>query len=268
VSEATDASTLKEDGMAGNVVSVDSLDKVKTDSTEPNEELESAENPDKKKDEDIQRTPSPWMISLSLAPDFSRTPNSTFDAAVGSIGVNVSYQFAHRWNISTGMARVDKEYWGYGDEYHPPKGYWTYATNGEVPDKVEGNCLVWEIPLSLSYNVIETKRSRVFVSVGVSSYLMRSEYYEYTFEDPNPGAEEGWSTEKPSSYWFDIGSLSVGYDFRVSPTVSLGVEPYYRIPFGGMGWADIDMYSTGILFSVRYRFLKKEVLHPPSDGMK
>jgi hypothetical protein len=198
------------------------------------------------------------MISLSLAPDFSKTPNSTFDVPVGSIGVNVTYQFAPRWNISTGIARVDKKYWGYGDEYHPPYGYWSFVTNGEVPDKVKGSCLVWEIPLSLTYNVIETKRSRVFVSVGVSSYLMRSEEYEYMFEDPNPGAAEGWSTDEPSSYWFDIGSLSVGYDFRVSPTVSLGVEPYYKIPFCGMGWADIDMYSTGILFSARYRFLKKE----------
>jgi hypothetical protein len=258
VSEATDASTLKEDGMAGNVVSVDSLNMVKTDSTEPKEELESAEKPEEKKDEDIQRTPSRWMISLSLAPDFSKTPNSTFDVPVGSIGINVNYQFARRWNISTGISRVDKKYWGYGNEYHPPYGYWSYVTNGEVPDKVEGNCLVLEIPLSVAYNVIETKRSRVFVSVGVSSYLMRSEEYEYTFEDPNPGAAGGWSTDEPSSYWFDIGSLSVGYDFRVSPSVSLGVEPYYKIPFSGMGWADIDMYSTGILFNARYRLVKRE----------
>lgn len=257
VDGATDTSILTDETVSENVKLSDSLDMVKPDTIKSVEELKANEEPEERKDENLP-SPGRWMISVSLAPDFSKTPNSTFDVPVGSFGVSVSYQFARRWNISTGVARVDKKYWGYGDEYYPPYGYWNYVTNGEVPETVEGNCLVWEIPLSLAYNVVETKRSRLFVSAGVSSYLMRSEKYKYTFEDPNPGAAEGWSTDEPSSYWFDIGSLSVGYDFRVSPTVSLSVEPYYKIPFCGMGWADIDMYSTGVLFSARYRFLKQE----------
>ena len=201
---------------------------------------------------------SKWMISLTIAPDFSRTTSSDYDSPGDAFGVFIHYQFMKRWSLSTGIMRSDKQYWGYGDEYHPPTGYWNYVTNGIVPETVEGNCLVLEVPLALTFNVVETNRSRVFATAGVSSYFMRSEDYTYTFEDPNPGSGTGWSTDEPSSYWFGIGSLSVGYDYRVSPTLSFGVEPYYKIPFCGVGWANIDLYSMGVLFNARYRFLKKE----------
>ncbi len=199
---------------------------------------------------------SKWMISLTVAPDFSRTTSSDYDSPGDAFGVFVHYQFMKRWSVSTGFLRSNKKYWTYGDEYQPPAGYWNRATNGVVPETVDGNCLVWEVPIALAFNVIETKRSRVFATAGVSSYFMRSEYYEYTFEDSNPGSATGWSTDEPSSYWFGIGSLSVGYDYRVSPTLSFGVEPYYKIPFCGVGWANVDLYSTGVLFNARYRFLK------------
>lgn len=204
----------------------------------------------------IQSNQSRWMISLTIAPDFSRTTSSDYDSPGDAFGVFVHYQFMKRWSVSTGFLRSNKKYWTYGDEYQPPAGYWNRATNGVVPETVDGNCLVWEVPIALAFNVIETKRSRVFATAGVSSYFMRSEYYEYTFEDSNPGSATGWSTDEPSSYWFGIGSLSVGYDYRVSPTLSFGVEPYYKIPFCGVGWANVDLYSTGVLFNARYRFLK------------
>lgn len=235
---------------------------VKQDSVQLADALVQAEEAEEqqRESEDVHNR---WMVSVAVAPDFSRTTYSGYDSPGDAFGVFVHYQFMKRWSVSTGILRSDKKYWGYGDEYNPPPGYWDYVTNGVVPEKVDGNCLVLEVPLSLAYNFVETRRSRVFATAGISSYFMRSEEYTYTFDEPNPGSANGWSTDKPSSYWFGIGSLSVGYDFRVSPTLSFGLEPYYRIPFAEVGWANVDLYSLGFLFNARYRFLKKGHLSSP-----
>jgi hypothetical protein len=233
----------------------DSLN-VRPDSSRADAEPVDGISDDRKKETTL--VPNRWMISAVIAPDFSRTAYSGYDSPGDAYGLFVHYRFLKRWSVSTGILRSNKKYWGYGDEYNPPNGYWENVTNGVVPDKVDGNCVVLEVPLSLAYNVVETRRSRVFATVGISSYFMRSEAYEYTFDDPNPGSATGWSTDEPSSYWFGIGSLSVGYDYQVSPTLSFGFEPYYRIPFAEVGWANIDLYSLGLLFNARYRFIKKD----------
>ncbi|HEX5172436.1 MAG TPA: hypothetical protein VFW11_24840 [Cyclobacteriaceae bacterium] len=253
--------TITQENVSSSSVRVDSAEKVQAVIL-PTDSLEAKGDIEREKGE-MEATRSRWMVSAVVAPDFTRTPYSGYDSPGSAYGVFVQYQFHNRWGVSTGLLRSDKKYWGYGEEYNPPPGYWSYVTNGVVPEKVDGNCLVLEVPLSLSFNIVETKRSRVFATAGISSYFMRSEKYQYTFEDPNPGSAKGWSTDKPSSYWFGIGNLSVGYDFRVSPTLSFGLEPYYRIPFAEVGWANIDLYSLGFLFNARYRFVKREHLSSP-----
>lgn len=212
------------------------------------------------------REASRWSLSLLAAPDFSTTPNSTYTSPGNAFGVGIHFRFADRWLLNTGALYSKKVYWGYGSEYHPPYGYWDAVTNGVVPEKIDGTCDVIEIPVSVAFNLLEKGRSRLFVSAGVSSYFMQSEHYTYTFDSPNPGSAEGWSTEKPSEYWFGIGSLSVGYDWRVNSSLSLGVEPYFKIPFEELGWANIDLFSTGILFAARYRFFKGSRDRPPSNA--
>lgn len=204
-------------------------------------------------------TISRFSARLVAAPDFSSTSPGKYTSPGEAYGLLVHYHVS-KWSISTGMLRSTKKYSGYGHEYKPPQGYWRYATNGVIPEKVDGNCVVLEIPLSLAYNVIETQRGRLFVTAGVSSYLMRSEDYRYTFEGNNPGAQ-GWATDKPSSYLFSIGSMSLGYEHDVTPSIAIGLEPYYRIPFSGVGWANVQLHSAGVFLSLRYRFLSRG--HPP-----
>jgi hypothetical protein len=198
-----------------------------------------------------------WSFSLVAAPDFTSTARSGFTSPGDAFGIMIHYRLLSRWSISSGVLRTSKKYWGYGEEYSPPSGYWDDRTNGVVPDRIDGGCVVVEVPVTMSFNILESGRSRIFATAGFSSYMMRSEEYDYTFSDPNPGSAMGWYSDRPSTLWFGIGSLSVGYDFKATPSLSFGLEPYYRIPFEGMGWADLDLYSTGILFAVRYRFLKQ-----------
>lgn len=203
-------------------------------------------------------------ISVVAAPDFSMTPKGGAMGAGDAMGVFLHYQVLPRWGVTAGVLYENKKYWGKGDEYRPPYGYWKALTNGVVPDRIDGTCAMYEVPVSVTFDIVSTRRTRLFASAGLASYFMRSEEYYYHFDTPNPGAVNGWTGKKPATLWFGIGTLSAGFDFRATRTLSLGIEPYLKVPLEGMGWADVDLYSTGVMFAARYHFAKKANKHPPT----
>jgi hypothetical protein len=157
-----------------------------------------------------------------------------------------------------GATKSLKRYEGYGEEYSPPEGYWQNRTNGVVPDEVEGKCGIIEVPLMIQYDVQQKSKSRVFVSAGVSSYFMRSEHYQYTFNEPNPGAANSWTAREPTNYLFKIGHLSAGYDRLIGKKFTIGIEPFLKVPFEGIGWTNINLYSTGASINLRYNILSSQ----------
>jgi hypothetical protein len=209
---------------------------------------------DQKKNEGV---PSRWSVVLNLAPDFSSTSFGQMTSPGGALGIQIGYRIFPRISVHTGLIKSAKKYKSAGSHYQPPEGYWGARTNGRVPDQISGQCSILEIPLWLQYDVTQRDRSRIYVSGGVSSYLMTSESYDYTFETANPGAAEGWSSSGSSSYPFAIGHISAGYERNITPALGLGIEPFVKIPFGGIGWSNVNLYTTGFYVNVRYRFLRR-----------
>jgi hypothetical protein len=210
---------------------------------------------DADKDETI--TPSRWSVAFVVAPEFSSTSMDKQTVPGSAYGLTIGYRIIDRLTISTGVIKTYKKYVGHGDDYQPPAGYWEFKTNGVVPDEVSGQCSVIEVPLMLQYDLIQRERSRLFASAGASSYRMLNEKYDYTFNEPNDGAASGWSTNSPSTYYFSVGHLSLGYDYRLYKGLHVGIEPYVKIPFGGIGWSNVNLLTMGAYVNVRYRFLKR-----------
>jgi len=171
--------------------------------------------------------------------------------------MNLSYRFLGRLTLTTGLLKSQKRYTGRGEDYNPPPGYWKNRTNGIVPDEIFGQCAVLEIPLTVQYDVRQRENDRIFISAGLSSYRMLNESYEYTFYQPNDGAAHSWSSTQGNSYLLSVGHLSAGYERRIGNRFSLGIEPYLKAPFKGIGWTNIELFTYGAYLNVRYTFLKK-----------
>ena len=62
----------------------------------------------------------------------------------------------------------------YHSGYNPPPSL----------QKIEANCLVYEIPVNLIYNFSARKKHNWFVAGGLSSYLMKEETYDYHYKNP------------------------------------------------------------------------------------
>ena len=173
------------------------------------------------------------------------------DHAGYNIGLTGGYQFNKHWSVSTGVVYTKKNYKLNGNDFHPPAHYWTQYVDLQ---KVEGYCKMWEIPLVAKYTFNPGAKTAFFASAGLSSYFMTRQYYDYSYKNtmgwPMTGA---WATDSTFKHVFSILDLSVGFEKQVGKHLNLQVEPYAKVPLGGIGFGDMRLSSFGINFSIQYR---------------
>ncbi len=172
------------------------------------------------------------------------------DAGV-NIGLALGYHFSDRWSVHTGAIYTQKNYKVAGVDFTAPKGSW--ASYYKI-DNVEGYCRMWEIPLLARYTVSQSNRNSVYLSTGLSSYFMTSEKYDYAyFTNTGLPATRSMSYNSSDTHIMSILHLSAGFENRISRSLSLLIEPYAKLPLGGVGLGNIRLSSFGVNFSVQHR---------------
>ena len=84
---------------------------------------------------------------------------------------------------------------------------------------------------------------------------MLTEDYYYHYEDQyGPNLLKEWTVNNENQHFFSIYNLSLGYQRSVVNSWSLEVEPFVKVPLAGVGFAEVDLWSTGAWFSVKYNF--------------
>jgi hypothetical protein len=197
-------------------------------------------------------------LLLSIAPDFSTVAFDYYSDPGQAFGLMLHYHVKRSWSFSTGVVKSFKKYTGDGEDYAPPNGYWRNNTNGIIPGTIDGSCNVLEIPVMVQYTIANKGKSRFLVGAGASSYIMLNESYKYNFDQPNPGAKQGWSSKKASGLFFNVINVTAGFEHRIFPGFMMGIEPYLKIPIEGVGWSDLKLYSAGASLTLRYIILNQK----------
>jgi hypothetical protein len=188
------------------------------------------------------------FFSLSAAPDLSFVSNDKKGTVKLLGGAGLGYTIKDRFTVRTGFYAGRKVYSASPSSYHPPDYWWTYYPNLQ---KVDADCKVYEIPLSLSYHPVRSEKQQWFASAGISSLLMKKEVYNYYYKPvaSGPVVSSTWTISGKNKHYFSVLTLSGGYQRKVSGTVSILIEPYIKMPLAGVGYGKIKLNSTGILFS-------------------
>jgi len=197
-------------------------------------------------------------LLLSIAPDFSTVAFDYYTDPGQSFGLMLHYHVKRSWSFSAGVVKSFKKYMGDGEDYTPPNGYWRNNTNGIIPETIDGSCNVLEIPIMVHYTLANKGKSRFLVGAGTSSYIMLKESYKYNFDQPNPGAKQGWNSKKASGLFFNVINVTAGFEHRVFPGFMMGIEPYLKIPIAGVGWSDLKLYRAGASLTLRYIILNQK----------
>lgn len=190
-------------------------------------------------------------LSFVAGPDLSTVGSfSDFYDPGYKLGIALEYNLTSKLSVSAGFIQSEVRYRAQGNEYKPPYGYWT---DGIVPTQTIGECLLFDIPISLKYRFLDFKHSHVYVGAGLSSYIMQSEDYRFSYEGNRSDLVQGWYGETGSRHWFSNVGFSIGYELDLHPNWSLRVEPFMSIPLKEVGWGNVKLYSLGNFISLNYK---------------
>ena len=160
-----------------------------------------------------------------------------------TMGFILGYSFNQKWSIESGLLWDTKRFYDNGKYFNPP-GY--TPTNGITIIAVNGKSRLYELPVNVKYTIIPGKHN-LFVTTGISSYLMRSENYDYEYTQNNlPGGHNYLSYTNETKNWFSVVNLGVGYTHKFAGAGSLRIEPYLKLPLKNLGTANMPIMGTGL----------------------
>ncbi len=190
-----------------------------------------------------------FSLNFSAGPDISFAGSGKPGRAKLLAGAGLGYTFKDRFTIRTGFYASRKIYSAAESEYHAPAIFYVYYPYLE---KVEADCKVYEIPLFFSYNFNKSARQNWLVSAGLSSYIMKKETYNYFYKTApsGPTVTREWSPSDKNKHYFSVLTLSGGYQRNLSKSVSLMIEPYFKVPLSGIGYGKVKLNSSGVLFTI------------------
>jgi hypothetical protein len=229
----------------------DQQDKEKTskDNTPDKSNKLLVQSPQEKKEKNKTKKRNAFFFTISAGSDLSFTGNDKIGKTKLLAGGGLGYTFKDRLTIRSGFYSGRKIYTSSPGSYHPPADFWTYYPNLE---KIDADCKVYEIPLSLSYNFGQPSEQGFFVSTGLSSYLMKKETYNYYYKytPSGPTIQKKWTILDENKHYFSVLTLSGGYQKNIGKSVSIMIEPYFKVPLSGVGFGKVKLNSGGVLFSI------------------
>lgn len=196
---------------------------------------------------------SKFSLNFSFGPDVSGVGIANPGRLEMQYGIGAGYALSKGFTIRTGFFAGSKRYTADSADYHLH-----YSINNL--QKVDADCYVYEIPLTLVYNFPSTKKHNWFLSGGVSSYLMKKETYEYYYKN-SWGQQQSYSRtyKNENTHLFSVINISGGYQYHFTDRFSVMAEPYIKLPASGIGAGKVKLKSSGVLFTLGYKpFLKSK----------
>ena len=160
-------------------------------------------------------------------------------------GAVVGYDLSRKWSIEAGVFMDQKSYYSDGKYLTTDKVY--RPANSEITD-ITGTCRMFDLSLGGKYTIRRNAQSSFFAAAGISSYLMKTEDYSYTYYYPQTGIvyvhDKTYKNETRNI--LSIANVSVGFTQKIGKFADLRIEPYVKIPLRGVGYGELPLMSAGL----------------------
>ena len=168
-------------------------------------------------------------------------------------GFSAGYYLSKRVSIQAGFFKGTKKYIAGKKDYKAkPGSYW-----GTVDIKrVDANCLVYEIPVSVRYDFSTKNNWQIFAGTGISSFIMKKEEYAYDYFYYNT-LHHAKASYNGNKHLFSVLRIDVGVERKFKSNFSIFVQPGLAIPMAGVGEGQIKLFSSEILIGLKFKPQKK-----------
>ena len=174
------------------------------------------------------------------------------NASMGNnFGLLVTFEIAKNWSLSTGGIYAKKLYETGSNNYNPSRNIW----DEYYPKSVNADCRVLDIPLNISYTFLKRKnyedkyrfrgfhRILCFVKIIVSIILRN--------DGNNP---IGYHVVNENQHWLSVLNLQANFEQRLTSRLSIGLQPYMKIPLSNIGFAGVKLQSLGMAANLSWNF--------------
>ena len=191
-----------------------------------------------------------YNVSLFASTDMNGAGNFHYNSVGGDIGVLLSAHLFENWTVSTGAVYAKKPYSITFSQYDKNGGY---PFPGR-PDEVHADCRVLDIPLNIFYTIMNRKKDRISLGSGISSYIMLKEDYYFNYASSyNVNAKE-LSITNQNRHWFSVVNFQISYERKLTPNLSMGLEPYLKLPINNIGYGRVKLQSMGMALKLSWGF--------------
>ena len=198
-----------------------------------------------------QRSPRLY-VGLVAAPDVSTVKFDGAGKPSLNLGLTLDVRLGNRLRLSTGLLRSNKQYVARREDYD----WGDYA--GRVYSRnfsdVNGACTVLDVPLNLRYDLLVRPGYRLVSTVGLSSFFLQRESYNYDWTDASGAHTWSNSATNQNRHLLSILNLAAGAEWGLGTRWSLLAEPYVKVPLAGVGLGKVKLLSAGVYLGVKYGF--------------
>ncbi|MGQ8337765.1 hypothetical protein ACUNWD_14545 [Sunxiuqinia sp. A32] len=182
-----------------------------------------------------------FAISLLAAPAYNGIDNLNNGSMGGDFGILVTMNLTKKWSVSTGAIYAKKIYETGLDSYN--SGY------GSSNESVDADCRILDIPLNLNYAVWQKGNTIVSLGTGISSYMMLKEDYHLYNTDQYNSQSQDVHLVNENQHWFSVLNLQANIQQRLNTNLSISIQPYLKLPFNDIGYANVKLQSIGLALS-------------------
>lgn len=190
-------------------------------------------------------------FSVIAAPDISSSQANLAQKVSTNLGLLATYSLSGKFSLTTGVVYARKLYDYSGASVaaygNPGKTMETYA-----------DCKVLDIPLNLNYRLYQKGLNAISFNTGLSSYIMLNEKYKYVSNDDLGNTNSSvLEIVNQNQHFLGVANIAVSFSRRINNQVSVGIQPFVKIPLTGIGYHDTKLRSTGIAFSLNLNMRQK-----------
>lgn len=172
----------------------------------------------------------------------------SIDKITSRFGIAVGYQFGKRLSVETGFFTSNKKYVAGPGDYTAKAGtYWSVVDITSV----EASCRVYEIPLMLRYDFYNRSKTGLFISAGLSSYIMKKEDYQYYYYRYGTLREAG-ASYTGNQHLFSVMRVAAGFERKIKGPFSIQLSPGISVPLAGVGEGQVKLFSTDLMIGLKF----------------
>lgn len=172
---------------------------------------------------------------ITLGPDYNIAPSFRMGKMGFNGGLLLRYHVNNRLNISVGAIYSKKVYGAMPEDYT-----FKYPVNYV---KIDANCDVLDVPLNVNYTFLDKPKSTWSIMAGASSYFMLKEKYDYYWANNTKRTHEYTNDNK---HYFSVLNLGVTWERKTAGRLKWGLQPYVKVPLGGVGDGKVKLSSAGV----------------------